>query len=122
MAGLQAPLSTLRLAPRDALRMTRGQRGLLFLYFWGFSPFSLCVISRRTSVQFFPFGVVTPVCAQPGRHSLKPTLKGYFYTNLVGTLHPGTMKKEPDSSDDLDLMILETIDEMHAEAQITRTL
>ena len=26
------------------------------------------------------------VCAQPGRHSLKPTLKGYFYTNLVGTL------------------------------------
>jgi len=32
MAGLQAPLSTLRLAPRDALRMTRGQRGLLFLY------------------------------------------------------------------------------------------
>jgi hypothetical protein len=27
-----------------------------------------------------------PVCAQPGRHSLKPTLKGYFYTNLVGTL------------------------------------
>jgi len=32
------------------------------------------------------------------------------------------MKKEPDSSDDLDLMILETIDEMHAEAQITRTL
>ena len=27
-----------------------------------------------------------PVCAQPGRHSLKLTLiKGYFYTNLVGT-------------------------------------
>jgi hypothetical protein len=26
-----------------------------------------------------------PVCAQPGRHSLKPTLKGYFYANLVGT-------------------------------------
>src|SRR5277367_437181 len=23
------------------------------------------------------------VCAQPGRHSLKPTLKGCFYTNLV---------------------------------------
>jgi protein-S-isoprenylcysteine O-methyltransferase Ste14 len=38
------------------------------------------------SVQFCPFGVVTPVCAQPGRPSLKPTLKGYFYTNLVGTL------------------------------------
>src|ERR1700751_3657543 len=27
-----------------------------------------------------------PVCAQPGRHPLKPTLKGYFYTNLGGTL------------------------------------
>ena len=32
MAGLQAPLSTLRLAPRGALRMTRGQSGLLFLF------------------------------------------------------------------------------------------
>src|SRR5262249_40869004 len=31
-----------------------------------------------------------PVCAQPGRHSLKPTLKGYFYTNLVGTLDSET--------------------------------
>jgi hypothetical protein len=31
MAGLQAPLSTLRRAPRDALRITRGQFGLLFL-------------------------------------------------------------------------------------------
>src|SRR5260221_1034593 len=31
MAGLKAPLSTLRLAPRYALRMTRGQSGLLFL-------------------------------------------------------------------------------------------
>jgi hypothetical protein len=27
-----------------------------------------------------------PVCAQPGRHPLRPTLKGYFYTNLGGTL------------------------------------
>jgi hypothetical protein len=31
MAGLLAPLSTLRPAPRGALRMTRGQSGLLFL-------------------------------------------------------------------------------------------
>ena len=30
-AGLQVPLPTLRRAPRDALRMTRGQFGLLFL-------------------------------------------------------------------------------------------
>ena len=37
MAGLQAPLSTLRLASRDALRITRGQYGLLFL-FRGLAP------------------------------------------------------------------------------------
>ena len=49
MAGLQAPLSTLRLASRDALRMTRGQRGLLFLYCCGLSPFTLCAVSRRTN-------------------------------------------------------------------------
>src|SRR5262249_28650188 len=42
MAGLQAPLSTLRLAPRDALRMTRGQAGLLFLFCYRLSLFTLC--------------------------------------------------------------------------------
>src|SRR5260221_10688122 len=35
--------------------MTRGQRGLLFLYCRGLSPFTLCAVSRRTSVRFFPF-------------------------------------------------------------------
>jgi hypothetical protein len=38
--------------------MTRGQRGLLFLL-RTFTFYSL-LISWRTSVQFFPFGVVTP--------------------------------------------------------------
>jgi len=42
MAGLQAPLSTLRLAPHDALRMTRGQSGLLFLSCRRLSLFTLC--------------------------------------------------------------------------------
>jgi hypothetical protein len=42
MAGLQAPLSTLRAAPRGALRMTRGQSGLLFLHCSGLSPSALC--------------------------------------------------------------------------------
>src|SRR5260370_26160798 len=42
MAGLQAPLSTLRLAPRGALRMTRGQSGLLFLLCLRLSLFTLC--------------------------------------------------------------------------------
>ena len=42
MAGLQAPLSTLCLAPRSALRMTRGQSDLLFLHCSGLSPSALC--------------------------------------------------------------------------------
>jgi hypothetical protein len=42
MAGLQAPLSTLRPAPRGALRMTRGQSGLLFLLCLRLSLFTLC--------------------------------------------------------------------------------
>ena len=48
MAGLQAPLSTLRLAPRDALRMTRGQSGLLLLFGRGFSPFHFAPSYFRT--------------------------------------------------------------------------
>jgi hypothetical protein len=42
MAGLQAPLSTFRRAPRDALRMTRGQSDLLFLYCQRLSLFAPC--------------------------------------------------------------------------------
>jgi len=38
------------------------------------------------------------VCAQPGRHSLKPTLKGYFYTNLVGTLITNQIQCMADSA------------------------
>jgi hypothetical protein len=60
MAGLQAPLSTLRLAPHDALRMTRGQSGLLIPFLLEtFTLYSLS-ISQRTSVQFFTNGGVTP--------------------------------------------------------------
>jgi hypothetical protein len=42
MAGLQAPLPTLRRAPRGVLRMTRGQSGLLFLSCQRLSLFTLC--------------------------------------------------------------------------------
>jgi hypothetical protein len=42
MVGLQAPLSTLRRAPRGVLRMTRGQSGLLFLSCQRLSLFTLC--------------------------------------------------------------------------------
>ena len=42
MAGLHVPLSTLRVAPRDATRMTRGQHGSLHLCCEGLSPFAPC--------------------------------------------------------------------------------
>jgi len=37
--------------------------------------------------------------AQPGRHSLNLTLKGYFYTNLVGTLFHTTSDFSRDAND-----------------------
>ncbi len=42
MAGLQTPLSTLRPAPSDAKRMTRGQCGSLFHHCTGLSPVTPC--------------------------------------------------------------------------------
>src|SRR6266404_7134472 len=53
MAGLQVPLSTLRLAPRDALRMTRGQSGLLFLSCQRLSLFTLCRSPGALTYDFF---------------------------------------------------------------------
>jgi hypothetical protein len=53
MAGLQAPLSTLRRAPRDALRMTRGQSGLLFLFCQRLSLFTLCRSPGALAYNFF---------------------------------------------------------------------
>src|SRR5260370_29962749 len=76
MAGLQVPLSTLRPAPRDTLRMTRGQRGLLFLYCRGLSPFTLCAVSRRTGVHKIPFLEFSPIrtkdfCANSIHHLIQ---------------------------------------------------
>lgn len=42
MAGLHVPLSTLRRAPHDAQRMTRGQHGSLHLCCEGLAPFAPC--------------------------------------------------------------------------------
>ena len=42
MAGLHVPLSTLRVAPRDATRMTRGQHGSLHLCCEGLAPLAPC--------------------------------------------------------------------------------
>src|SRR5258707_12463589 len=60
MAGLQVPLSTLRLAPRDALRMTRGQSGLLFLHCWRLSLFTLCRSPGAQAYFIFRFVGVLP--------------------------------------------------------------
>ena len=77
MAGLQAPLSTLRLAPRGALRMTRGQPGLLFLHCCGLSPFTLCRSPGALAIVFclsfvqafsvFPSAVLLGAPAGPTR-------------------------------------------------------
>src|SRR6202165_2632680 len=42
MAGLYAPLPTLRQRPRGRLRTDRGRRGLLLLYRSGLSPHTPC--------------------------------------------------------------------------------
>src|SRR5260370_27076732 len=48
MAGLCAPLSTLRRCPRGHLRMTRGRCGSLLLHRDGLAPSTPCRSSRRT--------------------------------------------------------------------------
>jgi hypothetical protein len=42
MAGLRTPLSTLRLGPREPLRMTQGRCGSLCLHRRGLSPQTSC--------------------------------------------------------------------------------
>src|ERR1700724_966236 len=49
MAGLCAPLSTLRRHPRGGQRMTRGQRGSLLLHCSGLPPPTPCRFYRRTT-------------------------------------------------------------------------
>src|ERR1700751_86421 len=71
MAGLQVPLSTLRLAPRDALRMTRGQSGLLFLHCWRLSLFTLCRSPAAQTCFIFHF-VADPV------YGLHPPAPRYY--------------------------------------------
>jgi hypothetical protein len=72
MAGLHLPLSTLRRAPRGALRMTRGQCGSLYLSLYGtFTRYSLPV-SRRTKTfthYSLPVSRRTDLCTM--KHSPK---------------------------------------------------
>ena len=49
MAGLCAPLSTLRRHPHGGQRMTRGQRGSLLLHCGGLAPPTPCRFCRRTT-------------------------------------------------------------------------
>jgi integration host factor subunit beta len=60
MAGLPAPLSTLRAVPRGTPRMTRGERSSLCFRCDGLSPFNSLPISRRTSARFFTFRELIP--------------------------------------------------------------
>src|SRR5258707_3397211 len=72
MAGLQAPLSTLRRAPRDALRMTRGHSGLLFLSCPRLSLFTLCRSPGALACFFLRFVRSPPVAARDGSVKGKP--------------------------------------------------
>ena len=81
MAGLQAPLSTLRPAPRGALRMTRGQSGLLFLLCLRLSLFTLCRSPGALAGNYIQADE-TPVAVQMhepiGRSLDHGPLVGYF--------------------------------------------
>src|SRR5258707_13582455 len=69
MAGLCAPLSTLRRCPRGHLRMTRGRCGSLLLHRDGLAPSTPCLSSRftplypqnRTSLNAVGMSVSCPI-------------------------------------------------------------
>jgi hypothetical protein len=103
MAGLQAPLSMLRHAPRDALRMTRGPVWCAIPFpvrdFSG--PYSL-PISRRTNVRKFPFPEPTRRTARKINrlkgivaNTSQPTLLGdppltlFIFQGSLDTFHRG---------------------------------
>src|SRR5260370_36072299 len=88
MAGLQVPLSTLRLAPRDALRMTRGQSGLLFLHCWRLSLFTLC---RSPGAQAYLNSRF--VCAP--QLELNGALRSAGTSSLKNCLRPPTLSETP---------------------------
>ena len=54
MAGLRSPLSTLRLRPRERLRMTRGQDGSLFLSCIELSSTTLCQSPGAPCCRHYP--------------------------------------------------------------------
>src|ERR1700756_4523754 len=58
MAGLHAPLSTLRRIPHGMLRMTRGRRGSLHLHRNGLAPSTPC--RSPGALRRIPFIEVTP--------------------------------------------------------------
>ena len=87
MAGLQAPLSTLRLAPRDALRMTRSQSGLLFLLLLRTFTFALCRSPGALTCFKFRFVSSPQVASIPSR---RPLACSNIATAISGLIRGGS--------------------------------
>ena len=86
MAGLQVPLSTLRLAPRDALRMTRGQSGLLFLHCWRLALFTLCRSPGAQAYDFFRFVRSGEKCRPKNGLNSSPNLPALCWPPVISPI------------------------------------
>jgi hypothetical protein len=64
----------------DGVRFVHGP-----LYCCGLSPFTLCAVSRRTNVRFFPFGVATPTKLEPSGAAI-----GFPFDNVRGLIAKST--------------------------------
>jgi hypothetical protein len=89
MAGLQAPLSTLRVAPRGAPRMTRGQFGLLFLSCLRLSLVVLCRFLGALTCFIFRF-VRGPLKVLQGLHQAAEgrRIKAGRHPDATSVAHP----------------------------------
>src|SRR6202790_2832714 len=83
MAGLYAPLPTLRRRPRGRLRTDRGRRGLLLLHRSGLSPHTPCqspgALTRVTACTLAP---------SPIRDALSEGFS-YFVTSIAAPVASG---------------------------------
>ena len=89
MAGLHVPLSTLRVAPRDATRMTRGQHGSLHLCCEGLAPLAPCrspgAPDSNLSRLSFRSGANNRLVAAHGLSRPKPALRRRASTSGAAT-------------------------------------
>src|SRR5881409_1426712 len=92
MAGLRPPLSTLRLRPRERLRMTRGQGGSLFLSCIELSSTTLCQSPGAPCCRHYP-GTATG-----GTASLIRPVMSAFPERVVGSACALTFSRLPQRS------------------------